>query len=161
MVRATSRILPTLGIVVLFALAGCGGTSGATGAGQRSSSAATATASPVVVVKTKTVTVDGKSQTVLADTNGKTLYYFVPDSSSKIACTGGCASNWPPLLLPSGAPASATALSGKLTVLDGPNGRQVLYNGHPLYGYSKDEDAGDAYGQGVGGKWYVATPDLS
>ena len=50
---------------------------------------------------------------------------------------------------------------GKLTVLNGDNGTQVLYNGHPLYTYVKDGDAGDAYGQGVGGKWYVATPDLA
>jgi hypothetical protein len=41
------------------------------------------------------------------------------------------------------------------------NGKQVAYNGHPLYTYSKDSDSGDAYGQGIGGKWFVATPDLA
>ena len=45
-------------------------------------------------------------------------------------------------------------------MLNGANGKQVLYNGHPLYTYSKDGDSGDAYGQGVGGKWFVATPNL-
>jgi predicted lipoprotein with Yx(FWY)xxD motif len=52
-------------------------------------------------------------------------------------------------------------LPGQLTVLSGANGNQVLYNGHPLYTYSKDGDAGNALGQGVGGKWFVATPDLA
>ena len=37
----------------------------------------------------------------------------------------------------------------------------MLYNGHPLYTYSKDGDSGDAYGQGIGGKWFAATPDLA
>jgi predicted lipoprotein with Yx(FWY)xxD motif len=46
-------------------------------------------------------------------------------------------------------------------VLNGANGNQVLYNGHPLYTYIKDGDAADAYGQGIGGKWFVATADLA
>jgi predicted lipoprotein with Yx(FWY)xxD motif len=38
---------------------------------------------------------------------------------------------------------------------------QVTYKGHPLYFYSKDGDAGDAYGQGLksfGAGWYVLKP---
>jgi hypothetical protein len=58
-------------------------------------------------------------------------------------------------------PTSSPALPGKLAVVDGANGKQVAYNGHPLYTYSKDGDSGDAYGQGVAGKWFVATPDLA
>jgi predicted lipoprotein with Yx(FWY)xxD motif len=52
-------------------------------------------------------------------------------------------------------------LPGHLTVLNGANGNQVLYNGHPLYTYAKDGDTSDAYGQGIGGKWFVATPGLA
>jgi predicted lipoprotein with Yx(FWY)xxD motif len=35
---------------------------------------------------------------------------------------------------------------------------QVTYNGHPLYGYQGDSNAGDTNGQGIsafGGAWYV------
>lgn len=103
----------------------------------------TATATPqlVVVVHTKSAKVSGKSETVLADDKGKTLYYFTPDSAAQIACTGSCAQLWPPLLIPSGAPASAQSLSGTLAVLAGANGTQVTYNGHPLYTFSKDADS--------------------
>ncbi|HET9847782.1 MAG TPA: hypothetical protein VFR68_04415 [Candidatus Dormibacteraeota bacterium] len=98
---------------------------------------------------------------MLKDEKGLTLYYFTPDSATTITCTGGCATNWPPLLTTSGNPTGNPALPGKLTVVNGPNGNQIAYNGHPLYAYSKDGDSSDAYGQGIGGKWFVATPDLA
>ena len=47
-----------------------------------------------------------------------------------------------------------------LTVFAGPNGNQVLYNGHPLYSWARDTAAGQATGQGIGG-FLVATPDLA
>ena len=37
----------------------------------------------------------------------------------------------------------------------------MTYNGHPLYYFVQDKDAGDAYGQGVkafGADWYVLSP---
>jgi predicted lipoprotein with Yx(FWY)xxD motif len=36
---------------------------------------------------------------------------------------------------------------------------QVTYNGWPLYGWVKDKTPGDTTGQGVGGNWFVVTPD--
>jgi predicted lipoprotein with Yx(FWY)xxD motif len=138
--------------------AGCGTTTG-TGAG--ASSSPTASTASGALIHTKTLTVNGKSVTALANSKGLTLYYFKPDTSSTVACTASCATNWPPLLSPSGTPSSATTLPGTLSVLNGANGQQVLYNGHPLYTYAKDGDAGDAYGEGVAGKWFVATPDLA
>ncbi len=145
----TSAVL-MLALVAALAVAGCGSTTNA-GVGS----------SPGAVVHTKTVTVDGAQSTVLADANGLTLYYFTPDTATKIACTGSCASAWPPLLSPSGAPSSASALSGTLAIIRGADGAQVTYNGHPLYTYAKDKAAGDALGQGVLGKWFVATPNLA
>lgn len=133
-----------------LALAACGGSSGTGGS-----------PGTPALIHTASVKVGDKSVTVLKNAKGLTLYYFTPDSSTKIACTGACASNWPPLLASSGTPTSNPTLPGTLTVLKGPNGDQVLYNGHPLYTYSKDGNAGDAYGQGIGGKWFVATPDLA
>ena len=159
-----------LALLLVGALAaGCGATTTTTGAGasgskttSASSSATSSTTSSAsgVVIHTKTVTANGKSLTVLADSKGLTLYYFTPDTSGTVTCTASCAALWPPLLSPSGAPTSASMLPGTLSVLNGANGQQARYNGHPLYTYSKDGDAGDAYGEGVGGKWFAATPDL-
>jgi predicted lipoprotein with Yx(FWY)xxD motif len=113
-------------------------------------------------IKTATATVGTKSETILTDAQGLTLYYFTPDTSTTSACTGGCASNWPPLLVTgSASPTSDTTLSGKLTTLTDANGTQVEYNGHLLYTFAGDSGPGQTKGQGVGGKWYVATPDLS
>jgi len=129
--------------------------------GSAPSTGGTASSSGAALIHTTSMKVGDKTETVLKNAKDLTLYYFTPDTATKVACTGGCASNWPPLLATSGAPTSRPALPGKLTVLNGDNGNQVLYNGHPLYTYSKDGDAGDAYGQGVGGKWFVATPELA
>ena len=143
----------TAGLAGLL-LAACGGT---TSSGTGSSPAASSSA----LIHTAPMTVGAKTVTVLKNAKGLTLYYFTPDTATTVACTGGCVSNWPPLLATSGTPTSNPALPGQLTVLNGANGNQVLYNGHPLYTYVKDGDAGDAYGQGVGGKWFVATADLA
>jgi predicted lipoprotein with Yx(FWY)xxD motif len=105
--------------------------------------------------------VGSTTETVLKNQKGLTLYYFTPDTATSVACTGGCASLWPPMISSAGAPASDPALPGALTIISSANGNQVAYNGHPLYTYSKDGDAGDAYGQGIGGKWFVATPSLA
>jgi secreted repeat protein with Y-X4-D motif len=35
----------------------------------------------------------------------------------------------------------------------------VTYDGHPLYLYSGDNEAGQANGQGIGGVWFAATAD--
>jgi len=129
--------------------------------GSAPSSGGSPSPSGAALIHTASIKVGDKTQTVLKSDKGLTLYYFTSDTATKVACTAGCVSNWPPLLATSGAPTSSPALSGKLTVLNGANGNQVLYNGHPLYTYIKDADAGDAYGQGIGGKWFVATPDLS
>lgn len=99
--------------------------------------------------------------TVLKTPKGLTLYYFTPDSSARVACSGACATNWPPLIATSNTASASPALPGKLTVLDGANGKQILYNGHPLYMFARDSGQADALGQGIGGKWFVATPDLA
>jgi predicted lipoprotein with Yx(FWY)xxD motif len=98
---------------------------------------------------------------VLKNSAGLTLYYFTPDSASTVACTGQCASLWPPLLSNSDTPTASSSLPGHLTVVAGGNGKQVEYNGHPLYTYSKDSGPSDANGQGLFGKWFVATPSLA
>ncbi len=73
-------------------------------------------------------------------------------------CTGGCASAWPPFIV-TAAPAAPAGAAGKITLItraDG--GKQVAYNGAPLYTFSGDSAPGDANGQGSGGSWFVAAP---
>jgi predicted lipoprotein with Yx(FWY)xxD motif len=142
-------IIPAM--AAALALAACGGTT----------AASPAASSGAALIHTASMKVGDKTETVLKNKNGLTLYYFTPDTATTIACTGSCAKTWPPLLADAGTPGSDPTLPGRLSVADGANGKQVLYNGHPLYTYSKDGDAGDAYGQGIAGKWFVATPDLA
>ena len=96
----------------------------------------------------------------LTGENGLTLYTFKPDSANTSTCSGDCATNWPPfavtvadtLKLDSG-------ITGKLTSFARADGTmQVAYNGAPLYYFAGDSAAGDANGQGLGDKWYVAAP---
>jgi len=148
-IRIPLGVIPAMGAAL--ALGACGGTN-ATGPG---------TSSGAALIHTASMKVGDKTETVLKNKAGLTLYYFAPDTATTIACSGGCATTWPPLLADTGAPTSDATLPGRLSVTDGANGKQVLYNGHPLYTYSKDADAGDAYGQGIGGKWFVATTDLT
>ena len=50
-------------------------------------------------------------------------------------------------------------MTGALTTFARPDGKmQVAINGRPLYYFAADSKAGDTTGQGVGGKWFVATP---
>lgn len=95
----------------------------------------------------------------LTDAAGKTLYLFAKDTEAgKSACTDQCATNWPPLTeaegmaLPDGVPGTL----GTIARADGTT--QVTYNDIPLYHFAKDGEAGDIYGQGVGGVWFVVPP---
>jgi len=91
-----------------------------------------------------------------------TLYWYKPDTASKVACTGGCAKNWPPLAAPSGTLASANPVPGTLGTIANPAGGSMLtYNGHPLYTYIKDKKPGDVVGENVGNVWFAATPDVA
>ncbi|MDE3229393.1 MAG: hypothetical protein KGO05_05900 [Chloroflexota bacterium] len=88
-----------------------------------------------------------------------TLYYFTPDSATSATCNGPCAVIWPPLTSAS-SNVMGTSLTGALGEFHGANGEQVEYNGHPLYHYSGDRSQSDATGEGIEGKWFVATPAL-
>lgn len=155
----------TILLLLAMAIAACGGSTntGSTSSGTTPTTAPTATATSAAsaLVATATATVKGKSETILTDAQGKTLYYFTPDTATTSACTGSCAQAWPPLLAPgSGTPSSATPLPSKLSVVKTGNGSQVEYNGHLLYTFSGDSAPGQTNGEGVLGKWFVATSDL-
>jgi predicted lipoprotein with Yx(FWY)xxD motif len=99
---------------------------------------------------------------ILVDGRGRTLYLFARDRKGKSACSGACASYWPPLLA-SGKPiAAGGAKASLLGTTRRADGRlQVTYRHHPLYTYVGDAKKGQISGQGLdlsGGKWWVVSP---
>ncbi len=106
----------------------------------------------------------GGNGSMLVTDKGFALYVFAPDAARRVSCTGGCASAWPPLLVPSGGTVAAgkRVRAGMLATMPSPGGgRVVTYHGWPLYTYLGDARPGTARGQGVdddGGYWYLIRP---
>jgi predicted lipoprotein with Yx(FWY)xxD motif len=139
---------------VALVIAGCGG--GGDQATAASSSGSSGGGSSTLNVSDTSL---GK---VLTDQNGRTVYDFGRDTGSKSMCTGGCASEWPPVTTggkPSVGGGLTKSMVGTTHRSDGKT--QVTYNGHPLYTFSGDAKAGDTNGQGLddfGGKWWALSP---
>lgn len=152
MARIRAVFFALIALAALIA-AGCGSavTAGGTTGGNSGSGAH---------VGTRSAMVGGKTETVLANSQGMTLYYFDSDATDSAACSGGCTSTWP-ALLSSSTPVAGSSISGTLGVIADANGHQVTYNGHPLYTYSGDTAAGQANGDGIMGKWHAATPNVA
>lgn len=88
---------------------------------------------------------------VLTDPEGMTLYTYDEDSEGMSACTGDCATNWPPFMAEEGAEAE-----GDFTLVERDDGQsQWAYMGKPLYYWSGDEAAGDMAGDGMNDVWHV------
>jgi predicted lipoprotein with Yx(FWY)xxD motif len=92
--------------------------------------------------------------TVLTNAKGFTLYSFAPDTSTKSACTGACATSWPPVK----APANASAVKAPFATIKRAGGStQLTFDGHPLYTFVGDKAPGQASGNGsnaFGGLWH-------
>jgi len=142
-------IIASLSLAAAAALGG-GITAAAATTSHASSQAAAAT------VHTVQASVGGKTETILVNSQGLPLYYYLNDTAAKSAVTGGLAALWPPLT--SASPAD-TGLTGKLAAVMDVHGDQVAYNGHLLYTFA-DDQAGQVTGQGVQG-FFVATPGLT
>jgi predicted lipoprotein with Yx(FWY)xxD motif len=132
--------------------------------GSRYGAGAATTSNPVAGSATGvTISVKhAKPGTILAaGPKNMTVYLFEADKNGQSACSGECAKDWPPVTT-GGRPqvnGASSAMIGTIMRSDGT--KQVTYNGHPLYFFEKDGDAGDAYGQGVkafGANWYVVAP---
>ena len=150
-----SRIMVVIGIaVVAFAVAACGGSSGG-GYGGGSTASSSSGKGSVALASTKL----GK---VLVDGSGRTLYLFEKDQPNQSTCAGTCAAAWP-VDHSSGTPKTGSGVQASLlgTINRSDNTTQVTYNGHPLYYYSGDSQAGQQNGQGLnafGAAWYVVAP---
>jgi predicted lipoprotein with Yx(FWY)xxD motif len=96
----------------------------------------------------------------LAGPDGKTLYVFTNDSAGTSTCTGGCADAWLALLGDGSDVVAGDGVSGTFGTTTRDDGsKQVTHNGQPLYNYAADQAAGDATGQGILGKWFIAPVD--
>jgi len=120
------------------------------------SAPASAPASTTATLKTEHSTLG----TVLANSQGMTLYWFAADHGNTSACSGACASAWPPVI---GTPVAATGvtLSGTLGTITRSDGtKQATWDGHPLYAFSGDTASGQVSGNkvnGFGALWYAVT----
>jgi predicted lipoprotein with Yx(FWY)xxD motif len=145
--------LPAAMVLVAAALlaAACGGSSPGSGGTSGASSGPASSGSAL-----KTTQISGV--TVLTNAKGFTLYWFVPDTSTKSNCNGSCAQIWPPVTGPATAGSGVTGKLGTITRSDGST--QATYDGHPLYTYTADTAPGQANGNGInasGGVWHEVT----
>ena len=145
-----------LALVVLVGAAllaaGCGGSSPGSRHGTSGTSSSPASSGSAL----KTTQISGV--TVLTSAKGFTLYWFVPDTSTKSNCNGSCAQNRPPVKGPAKAGPGVTGKLGTITRSDGST--QATYDGHPLYTYAADTAPGQANGNGInanGGVWHEMT----
>ena len=108
-------------------------------------------------IHTGVATINGNKVNVLMTNKGFAVYYNRADPMFKATCTGQCAQDWPPVLAPQGmmAVSSSMALPRQLSVHQTPNGAQVFYDGHALYTYAADMNAGTATGRAQGMVWYL------
>lgn len=93
---------------------------------------------------------------ILVGAEGRTLYLFTSDKDANSTCYEHCAKYWPPLTT-SGKPLGDDGIDAtKLGVSARTDGTtMVTFNGHPLYYFIKDSNAGDVVGQGYNSVWYV------
>lgn len=170
-IRHTSRIhlLAPLGGLVLV-VAACS-SSGAASSAPSAKASTAASAAPSTAASAAAASQSGGEAYVVAvangavgsyltGENGKTLYTFASDSADKSTCTDACATKWPPFAMAAADTLKPdSGVTGKLSTFARPDGTlQVALDGAPLYYFAADAKAGDTNGQGVGGKWFVASP---
>lgn len=150
-----------------LAVSACGSGSGSTAAGGAygnygnggySSGQPASTPSAGMMARTATLRTETTNVgTVLASSQGMTLYYYSGDrpGNGRSACSGACAVDWPPLTGSVKAP-SGVRLPGPISSITRAGGvRQVTVNGYPMYTYVDDKAAGQVTGNGIGGEWHV------
>jgi predicted lipoprotein with Yx(FWY)xxD motif len=138
---------------LIAAACGSSGNSGSSGSSGNSGSSQPSGSASGSALKTAKI----RGVAVLTNAHGRTLYSFVPDTSTKSNCNGACAQVWPPVKGP--AKASSGVATAKLgTIKRNSGATQATYKGHPLYTYTADTAAGQDKGNGInseGGIWHV------
>ena len=162
-VLATSATLATLAVAGLLAIQGAVAQAAPSHARAQTTAVAARTHVSASPAATATTTVVRTHKTalgnVLAGPKGNTLYLFKADKRNKSNCNMGCQGIWPELLLKGKLEAAGGVKANLLGSIPRPGGgRQVTYNGHPLYYYSPDTHPGQLLGEGsltFGAEWDV------
>ena len=134
--------------------------SGSQSSGSQSSApASSGTASATVIASHA-----GSGGTFLTD-GGRSVYLWNADAMNKSNCSGACAGAWPPVMATGKVTASHGVKPSDLgTIARSGGGKQVTYNGHPLYFFAGDSGPGQTNGQGsdsFGAKWWLVAPSGS
>jgi predicted lipoprotein with Yx(FWY)xxD motif len=165
--RLALLVVPATGLAIVAAACGSTGTTGSVYGGSGASTGSTSGGSSAGGTRYGTGALSLKVATsglgsYLTDAQGRTLYLFTRDSGMTSSCSGGCTSVWPPLTATTAVQAGSGASAALLGTTTNTGGQmQVTYNGHPLYYYVGDANAGDTHGEQLdqfGGLWYVVSP---
>ena len=99
---------------------------------------------------------------IVVDGRGRSLYLFEKDPRGHSACSGACATYWPPVLTKAKPIAKAGAKPSLLGVIRRSDGtKQVTYASHPLYRFVLDTKPGQTNGEGrqdFGAGWDALSP---
>src|SRR5271157_3707076 len=156
------KIWGAAGLAVLaLAVSACASSGSSSASGSTPAAGASSPASSAPASSSGGTTLTARTignQQVLTNSQGLTLYWFAPDTSTTSKCTGSCATYWPPVKGPATAGSGVTGTLGTITRSDGI--KQATYDGHPLYTYAADTAPGQNKGNGLnasGGLWYEMT----
>ena len=101
----------------------------------------------------------GSAGTFLTAGSGRAVYLWAKDGMNMSACSGACATAWPPVPATGTLTATGGARASDLGTITRSDGtKQVTYDGHPLYYFVGDSAAGQTNGQGsdnFGAKWWL------
>jgi predicted lipoprotein with Yx(FWY)xxD motif len=153
------KLVP-IAAIAISALAGCGSSSSsASDPAPAASPEATTTTAAASAHGPKLKVTDSDYGRILADGRGRALYLFTADHGKGSACSGDCATAWPPFLVKSAPAAISGAKPGLVGTTRRADGKlQATYAGHPLYYYEGDRSPGEVNCQAAyefGGYWYV------
>ncbi len=98
---------------------------------------------------------------ILTDSEGKSLYLFADDADGTSACINGCLNNWPIFYEANLTLDEGLDVNNFETITRADGEKQTTYKGWPLYYYITDTNAGDIFGDGVNGDWFIAKSDYS
>jgi predicted lipoprotein with Yx(FWY)xxD motif len=147
-----------LGSLVLL-LTACGGSSSSPGSTPPSTANAGGqpSSAPSFPAPGTTIMIVERSRLgwVLAEASELVVYTYAGDTKGgQPTCTGACAAIWPPVTgIPMVGPAASLPFKlGTVTMANG--GKQITYNGYPLYTF-KGAKALSTKGEGLEGKWHV------
>ncbi len=152
-------VLTAIAGLGLLGLTACGSDSSGSPAPKQQQQELPAAAGPRANLVAQEVGALGQGMT---DQQGMTLYMFTKDSNKPPVsnCYDACEKSWPPMIA-EGKELTFTGIDQKLigTITRKDGKKQVTINDWPVYTFAKDTAPGESKGNGMGGTWYVITPE--